>query len=117
MAVAKPTAPWYAGGANAGVTQYSRAEAQSFCRGLLSSNTYRDSLKERLEKGTLPPAIEAMLWGYAFGKPQESVDITVREDLSALTTEQLAERAEQALQTLREAKALEDAIDAEAQVA
>lgn len=117
MAVTKPLAPWYAGGSNAGVTQYSRSEAQSFCRGLLTSQTYRDKLKERVENGSIPAPLEMMLWGYAFGKPQESVDITVREDLSTLSTAQLAERAEQALQILREAKDLEDAIDAEAKIA
>lgn len=95
------------------MTQFTRAEAQSFARGLLTSDVYRDQLKERLEKGNLPPALETMLWHYAFGKPPEEVAVTVSDDLSSLSTEQLAQRAEFALRTLREAKALEEALDIE----
>lgn len=111
MAVTPPKAPWYAG--SGGVTQFTRAEAQSFARGLLTSSTYREELKSRLEKGSLPPALEQMLWHYAFGKPPEEVSVTVSDDLSSLSTEQLAQRAEFALRALKEAKALEEALDIE----
>lgn len=114
MAVSLPTAPWYAGGQNSGVTELTRREAQSFCKTILTSDTYRNQLKEKAEKGNLHPSIEAMLWHYAFGKPAEEVNVNVSEDLSQLSTEQLGERVQVAMQALREKKQLEEAIEIEA---
>lgn len=109
-----PTAPWYAGGQNAGTTELTRREAQSFCRTILTSSSYRDKLKAKAESGDLHPSIEVMLWHYAFGKPAEEVTIRTPDDLSQLTIDQLRERVELSLQALRQAKQLEDAIEVEA---
>lgn len=100
--------PWY----KATGDRLSRAEASSFCRTILESDTYRLTLKERAEKGRLSPLVEVMLWNYAYGKPPEEIKLSVEEqDLSSLTTEQLTMRAELALAALQEAKRAEEAID------
>ncbi len=47
-----------------------RELAQSF----LANPKYRANLRARLEDGTVPPAVEAMLWHYAYGKPAERLE-------------------------------------------
>lgn len=115
MAVEIPKAPWYAGGG--GVTTVSRQEAQSFARSITGSSIYRANLQDRAEKGILPPAVEIMLWHFAYGKPIEQVQVTVSDDLSSLTPEQLAQKAQFALAALEKVKELEamaEAIDVNA---
>ena len=36
---------------------------------------YQQSLRDRAFKGELAPAIEAMLWYYAKGKPKEQLEV------------------------------------------
>lgn len=50
-------------------------EVKEATSALVDSPAYRLNLKERLEAGALAPAIEAMLWYYAKGKPKETVAI------------------------------------------
>lgn len=102
-------------GAGGGATQYTRYQAQSFARGLLTSESYRLTLEDRILNKTLPPAIEQMLWHYAFGKPIEEVRVQVSqvEDLSTLSLDELYARAGKLRETIDEAKALENAIPAQ----
>ncbi len=58
-------------------------EAQAFARGIVTSAKYRKTLKEQAEAGTLPPALQQMLWAYYAGKPPEKVEVT-GEDGGAL---------------------------------
>jgi hypothetical protein len=44
-------------------------EVRGLAQRLLGSRKYRKQFRERLESGTLPPALEGMLWAYAFGRP------------------------------------------------
>lgn len=109
-------APWSI--KSSGATLFTRGEAQKFARDLLSSKTYRDSVEDRIAQKTLPPAIEAMLWHYAYGKPVEQVNVNVTqgEDLSTLGIEDLQKRLEEMLDTAKEAAALNDAIPAQYKV-
>lgn len=50
-------------------------EARSFCQRLLADPTYRTNLAIRLREGTLPPAVETMIWHYANGKPAETINL------------------------------------------
>lgn len=68
---------------------------------IIESESYRRSLVARAAAGTLPPGIESMLWHYAYGKPTETIEMKVREDLSGLSDQQLAQRAEQIAAALR----------------
>lgn len=49
-------------------------EVRSAARELLDDAAYRASLTRRLVQGKLAPAMESMLWHYAYGKPRELVE-------------------------------------------
>ena len=50
------------------------AEAKAVCAAIVDDPTYRKKLIARAKAGELAPAIEAMLWHYAYGKPKEQVE-------------------------------------------
>lgn len=110
--------PWAIGGGGT-ATAFTRHQAQTFCRDILESETYRDNLRIRAESGTLAPAIESMLWAYAYGKPAEQIKISVdaQQDFSQMSTAELAAQAGQLLKALEEAQELEAAIPAQYKVA
>jgi hypothetical protein len=79
----------------------------------LNSDEYRDNAKRRILSGRAPH-LESYLLNRIYGKPQEQVAVTIQpEDLSALSTAELAERAADLLSQLKEAEALEAAFPAE----
>ena len=60
-------------------------------------------------------AVEAMLWHYAFGKPRDSLDVTVGSagDLSELSAEDLLHRVDWLREQVREQAASERALPGE----
>ena len=50
------------------------AEAKAVCAAIVDDPAYRKKLIARAKAGELAPAIEAMLWHYAYGKPKEQVE-------------------------------------------
>ena len=52
------------------------SEVGERCRQLLESDEYQRYFQERLRTGKLPPAVEAMTWHYAYGKPVERHEVT-----------------------------------------
>ena len=70
---------------------------KEFTRKLVESPTYRLKLKKQLEARTLEPAIEQMLWHYAYGKPKETLDVSWNleglSDTELSQLEQLVRRA------------------------
>jgi hypothetical protein len=65
------------------------------------------SLKSRANLGTLPPPVEIMLWHYRYGKPKDQIVITQSEEnLTELTTEELALRAKAIAEDLDQARSL-----------
>jgi hypothetical protein len=110
-ATGQPVQPWQQG--RTGATAFTRSEAQRFARQVVESESYRETVKTRAKNGTLAPAVEQMLWYYAYGKPSEHINMTVTpgtEDLAGMSIEQLQERAQELNNQLEEAKALADAI-------
>lgn len=100
----------------AGATNYTRGEIARRARCILESNDYQASLQDRIRNNDLSPAVETMLWYYAFGKPMEQVELTVREgeqDLSSMTVEDLLLKAKALEEALDEAMKLEQALPAE----
>lgn len=81
-------------------------QAREFAQMLVSSPAYRFSLIARIKAGTLPPAIETMIWHYAFGKPKETIELVDdrEKDFSSTTTQDLAKRAELLAIVLRTGK-------------
>jgi hypothetical protein len=80
-----------------GIPNKATRQAREFAQMIISSPAYQSSLVARIRSGTLPPAIEQMLWHYAFGKPKEHItieDLRSGEDLEALSTSDIARRAE-----------------------
>ena len=62
------------GGRRRGTTNKVTAEARAVCAAIVDDPAYRKKLVARAKAGELPPAIEAMLWHYAYGKPKEQVE-------------------------------------------
>ena len=84
------------GGRRKGTPNKVTAEARGVCAAILDDPTYRTNLTRRARAGTLAPAVEAMLWHYAFGKPKDSLNVTIGPagDLSELSTEELLHRVD-----------------------
>ena len=57
-----------------GVPNKVTVEAQRACEALIDDPTYRKKLLTDLQKRKVAPAIEAMLWHYAKGKPKEQLE-------------------------------------------
>ena len=96
------------------MTLLRRNEARDFSLNVIRSDAYRESVRARAAKGTLPPAIETMLWHYAYGKPAEQVVIRdERRDLSNLSEEELAERAELIATVLRAVRDINESLPAD----
>ena len=58
-----------------GTPNRATVEVRGACAALVEDPTYRARLKARLVAGDLAPAVEAMLWHYAYGKPKEHVQL------------------------------------------
>jgi len=67
------------------------------CLQMIEDPAYRRRLLRDLRLRKLRPAVECMLWYYAKGKPKEMVEhsgtLTLQQELSALTQEELKQRA------------------------
>ncbi len=61
-------------GRKKGVPNRATAEAKAICAAIVDNSTYRKNLMARAMAGELSPAVEAMLWAYAYGKPKELVE-------------------------------------------
>lgn len=110
-----PTPPWYVGAT--GATAHVRHEVQKAARKILENGDYQASLVLRAKLGTLPPAVETMLWHYAYGKPAENLNVNVQDqtDLSSLSVEDLAGRALQLARALQEAREAASTINVKVQ--
>lgn len=64
------------GGRTKGTPNKSTGEVAERCRALIEDPAYVDYFKHRLYVGQLPPALEALTWHYAYGKPKELHEIT-----------------------------------------
>lgn len=62
-----------------GTLNKATVEVREMARGLVESDEYVASVRVRVQLGTLPPAVETMLWHYAYGKPKELVELTGKD--------------------------------------
>lgn len=58
-----------------GVPNKATREIKEFCRKVLSTKTYMESLRRRIKEDSLPSAVEVLLYHYAYGKPKETIEI------------------------------------------
>jgi hypothetical protein len=77
-------------------------EAVQFARGIILDSAYKANLKKRANDGSLPPAVETLLFHYAFGKPVENVSVISEDslDIGGASVDQLVERSRQLYATL-----------------
>jgi len=90
-------------------------ELKEFWNLFFCSSEYRESAKRRILSGSAPH-LESYLLARIYGKPKEEIDLHIgrlEEDLSHLSSEELAQRAEDIARSLREAQELEAALPAE----
>ena len=96
-----------------------RGEAREFALEVLRSTYYRESIRRRAALGLLPPAIESLLWHYAYGKPVERVELTapgqIEDQMAEMSTDELRALAEETRGMLDELKAQETTIDVPAE--
>jgi hypothetical protein len=76
------------------------AEARAAATALLDSAEYQASLRRRILAGTLPPALEILLWHYRYGRPVERVNLNVAE-VAELSTSELEARTRELLAQLQ----------------
>jgi hypothetical protein len=67
-------------------------EVGEIARAIVDDLEYRRNLLTRIRKGKLAPAVESLLWHYAYGKPKETVEH--QGQLHALTAEDTAKMSE-----------------------
>jgi hypothetical protein len=69
------------GGRQRGTLNKVTVEARAFCASIVDDPDYQARLRKRALSGQLAPALEAMLWHYAKGKPAEHVEVAGGFDL------------------------------------
>lgn len=94
--------------------------AREKAKTILEDPAYNASLLSRARSGTLPHAVEVLLWHYAYGKPIEKIELTDETeniDLTQFSLDQLRERADSVRAAALELeKELADARKAEASI-
>jgi len=61
-----------------GVPNKATGEVRTFCQRLVVDPEYRANFERRWRSGSLPPALEQMVWAYAAWRPQQSVEVMSR---------------------------------------
>ena len=62
-----------------------KLQVQRLCENLiLGDPAYLYNLRSRLRQGMLAPAMEAVIWYYAFGKPIEKVEVEERRAITII---------------------------------
>jgi hypothetical protein len=56
-----------------------RNDVRDVCRAMVEEHGYRERLKLRMQIGKIAPAVETMVWHYAYGKPVETVELTGKD--------------------------------------
>ena len=67
--------------------------AESFCRDIIDTVQYRESLLRRILLDKLPPAVEIMLWARGWGTVIDKLEVKDTTALEKMSIEQLEERA------------------------
>lgn len=70
-----------------GVPTKATVEVRALCQRIVNDPAYQAALKKRLESGDIAPQIEALVWFYAYGKPQEALPPPVEVQAEAQQAE------------------------------
>ena len=72
-----------------GVPNKATLEVKELARSLVEDPVYRKKLQASLRKRKgVAPAVETMLWHYAYGKPKEQIEIDARVGVGVLVIEE-----------------------------
>ena len=77
------------GGRRKGTLNRATRAAKEFCTSVVDDPMYQATLRRRALTGELAPAIEAMLWYYAKGKPVDRQEIGQPGEFSHLSKAEL----------------------------
>lgn len=77
---------------------------RDFARGILRSRDYRRSILQRVHMGTLPPAVEVLLYHYAEGKPVDKLEVRDTTSVAEMSVEELEQRALTIASMVRDAR-------------
>lgn len=91
------------GGRKKGQLNSVTVEARELAQRLVHDADYQRGLVERAQAKKLHPAIEVMIWHYAFGKPTEKLEVSgsLMADPARMTDEQLTAALATALDEMR----------------
>lgn len=64
------------GGRPKGVPNKATREVREIARAIIDDPEYRRRLVKRVQDGKVAPAVEALLWHYAYGKPKDTVEVS-----------------------------------------
>ena len=79
--------------------------AKTFAKAILATSEYRASLFRRIALDELSPAVECLIYHYAYGKPVEHVAVTdVPLTFDDLSFDELEERACRTLEFIRQCR-------------
>jgi len=92
-------------------------EARLFCLSVVRDREYREALMIAAKARVLPPAIERMIWHYAYGRPPDKVELQVSTlpQLAELPLDQLAARATDVARTILALSAEQAEADSDAE--
>ena len=80
-----------------------KTEAADFARLIVDDPDYRQNLMARARAGTLPPAVETLLWYYAWGRPIERVAIAA-QPLPEMSRDEMTVRVDRIVRYLNAAR-------------
>lgn len=63
-------------GRTKGVPNKATVEVRELSRSLVNDDDYLVKLRAQLRAGRCAPAVESMLWHYAYGKPKDTIEHT-----------------------------------------
>jgi hypothetical protein len=72
------------GGRKKGTPNKATREVKQAAARLVEDRTYRANLRKRLQRGEAAPAVEVMLWHYAYGQPTKKVELEGKLSLEEL---------------------------------
>ena len=80
-------------------------EVLDLCRRLVRDKAYLRRLTERMRRGKVAPAVETMVWAYAFGKPKDILQleahVTTDSEAAAEARESLRVKLDQIAERIR----------------
>ena len=69
-------------GKKPGTLNKATRDAKVFCQALLTDTDYQKNFQAAWKARTLEPQLEVLVWHYAYGKPAQSLDVTLGFDLA-----------------------------------